>query len=117
MKINIVITISNNNVIGNDISNTLLWDYDENNTYINTLLHKKVVIMGFNTFNTFNTNNSQTSLNRINIVITSKTSDTLDALGLLDKTDKTDKSNVFFVSSLGESIDLCNRKQFKKTSQ
>lgn len=94
MKINIIVTYSDKYIIGNN--NNKLWDYSENNEYINTLLseQKSAAIFGYNAYLSkyYNINNDF-----IKIIITSKK--------LYNNID----NNIFFVDSLGSSIELCNK--------
>ena len=94
MKINIVVTYSDNYIIGYD--NNIPWDNNEQNIFLDVI---NVAIFGYNTYiskyyNIYN--NSQ-----IKIIITSK------------KLQNDIENNLYFVDSLGSSIDLCNKMLLK----
>ena len=99
MKINIIVTYANNYVIG--FNNNIPWNYEENNKYINDIISQKnsVIIIGYDTYLA----HYETNTNIIKIVITEKS---------FDNTDNT-KKHLYFVDSLGSSIDLCNKLGYK----
>ncbi len=103
MKINIIVAYADNYVIGHD--NKMPWYYKEDleyfkriTTHVKDLTKQNVVIMGSKTYLSL----PNPLKNRINIVITSNPSKF--------KNDPTHNqhSNLYFVDSLGNAMEICN---------
>ena len=102
MKISVIVTYSDNFVIGND--NKIPWNYNEDLKYFyqittNTedINKKNVVIMGYNTYKSLPVIKLK---NRVNVVITSKS---------LNNNIDNPEQDLFFADSMGASMELCQK--------
>lgn len=104
MKVNVIVTYSNNLVIGND--NTIPWNYTETIEYFDLITlfeqnmsdRKNIIICGYNTYKLFSFNN------RIKIVITSKKKEDYNIYD----------DNLFFVDSIGSAMEYARNLIDKK---
>jgi len=104
MNVNVIVTYSNNLVIGND--NTIPWNYKETIEYFDLITlfeqnkndRKNIIICGYNTYKLFSFNN------RIKIVITSKKKEDYNICD----------DNLFFVDSIGTAMEYARNLIDKK---
>jgi len=96
MKINVIVTYSNNLIIGND--NIIPWNYDEIIKYIKCITthsnnnKKNIIICSYNTYKLF------TFIDCIIIIITSKIKEKEEEEDILE-------NNIFYVDTIGSAIE------------
>ena len=110
MKINVIVAYSDNYVIGNN--DKIPWNYYEDLKYFYKITtnkedinKKNIVIMGYNTYKSLPVIKLK---NRINIVITSKS---------LNNDFGSDEQDLFFVDSMGSSMELCQKLLINNSSE
>ena len=102
MKINLIVTYSDNFVIAKD--NTIPWDYKEDLTYFKNIINnqhrnkKNALIIGYTTYINLPIKKIK---NNFNIVITNKK--------LVDNNEE----DLFFVDSIGMAIDKCKNLEYE----
>ena len=102
MKINLIVTYSDNYVIAKD--NTIPWNYKEDLIYFKKIINnvdnnkKNVLIIGYNTYINLPVKKIK---NNFNIVITNKQ--------LLEN----NENDLFFVDSIGMAIDKCKNLEYE----